>query len=172
MRYLVTIAERVFEVDLGPEGARVDGRPVMVSLEHAAGSPVRGLILDDRTYRVVADRNRQGGWKLHLRGGVVEADVVDERTQAIRDMAGSGAGAAGPQPIVAPMPGMVVRIEVSEGDVVQPGQGVAIVEAMKMENELRASGAGVVTRVHVREGDAVEKDQVLVDLAPLAQAAS
>jgi biotin carboxyl carrier protein len=69
------------------------------------------------------------------------------------------------------MPGMVVKIEVAEGDRVEAGQGVAIVEAMKMENELRAGGPGVVARIHVREGDAVEKDQVLVDLAPLEPAA-
>jgi len=63
------------------------------------------------------------------------------------------------------MPGLVLRIEVAEGDAVSEGQGVVIVEAMKMENELRASGAGVVSRVLVAEGEAVEKDQVLVELA-------
>ena len=141
------------------------------SLEHADGSPVRGLIVDGRSHRVVADKRGRGHWRLHLRAGVVEADVVDERTKAIREMAGSGAGPVGPSPIVAPMPGMVVKIEVAEGDRVEAGQGVAIVEAMKMENELRAGGPGVVARIHVREGDAVEKDQVLVDLAPLEPAA-
>ena len=167
MRYQVTIGGRVLEVDLGPEGPCVDGRPVRVSLEHGDGSPVRGLLVDDRSYRVVPERKGSGVWKLHLHGEVVVADVVDERTKAIREMAGSGAVTVGPRPIVAPMPGMVVKVEVSEGDRVEAGEGVVIVEAMKMENELRSTGAGVVTRVHVREGDAVEKDQVLVDLAPL-----
>jgi acetyl/propionyl-CoA carboxylase alpha subunit len=170
MRYYVTIGERVLVVELGPEGTRVDGRPVSASLEHADGTPVRGLVVDGCSHRVVADRRGRGRWRLHLGAGVVDADVVDERTKAIRELAGSGAGPAGPAPIVAPMPGMVVKVEVAEGDRVEAGQGVAIVEAMKMENELRASGPGVVTRVHVREGDAVEKDQVLVDLAPLAEA--
>jgi biotin carboxyl carrier protein len=59
---------------------------------------------------------------------------------------------------------MVLRIEVAEGDSVSEGQGMIIVEAMKMENELRATGAGVVSRVLVEEGDAVEKDQVLIEL--------
>jgi pyruvate carboxylase subunit B len=83
---------------------------------------------------------------------------------AIRALAGAGAAAAGPRPIVAPMPGMVVKVEVAAGDTVRAGQGIVIVEAMKMENELRASGAGRVTRVHVSKGDAVAKDQVLVEL--------
>ncbi|HSH74238.1 MAG TPA: biotin/lipoyl-containing protein [Longimicrobiales bacterium] len=166
MRYEVTIGERVFEVELGADGAFVDGRAVEASLEHAHGSPVRGLVVGRRTFRMLATRDRRGRWRVHLARGVVEAEVLDERTRAIRQMAGAGAAPAGPRPIVAPMPGMVVRVEVSEGDQVAEGQGIVIVEAMKMENELRSGAAGVVTRVHVREGDAVEKDQVLVDLAP------
>jgi pyruvate carboxylase subunit B len=58
-----------------------------------------------------------------------------------------------------------VRVEVAEGDEVEPGQGLVIVEAMKMENELRAEVAGRVRAIHVQAGEAVEKDQVLIDLA-------
>jgi pyruvate carboxylase subunit B len=165
MRYQVTIGEHLFQVDLGPDGVRVDGRDVAVSLEQADGTPVRALVVDDRPVRVLAGRDGRGMWSVRLAGGLLRADVMDERTRAIREMAGGGAAPAGPQPIVAPMPGMVVKVEVSEGDRVEAGQGVVVVEAMKMENELRSMGPGIVTRVHVREGEAVEKDQVLVDLA-------
>jgi pyruvate carboxylase subunit B len=167
VRYFVTVGERTLEVELGPNGLLVDGRAVEATLAQAGGTPVRGLAIGAETYRLVADRGPRGRWKLHLRGRLLEVDVVDERTKAIRDMTGAGAGALGPRPIVAPMPGMVIRVEVSEGDVVQAGQGIVIVEAMKMENELRALGPGRVTRVHVRRGQAVEKDQVLVDLEPV-----
>ncbi len=167
MRYHVRIGERTFEVDLGEEGVRLDGAPVPADLARAEGTPARGLMVDAETYRVVADRGPRGSWKLHLRGRTLEVDVVDERTKAIRDMTGAGSAALGPRPIAAPMPGMVLKVEVAEGDVVQPGQGVVIVEAMKMENELKSTGAGRVTRVHVRRGDAVEKDQVLVELEAL-----
>ena len=170
MRYHVTIGERVFEIDLGPEGVRTDGRPVEVSLEHGGGSPVRGLIVDGRSHRLVAERKADGRWRIALRGSAATVDVVDERTKVIRQMARRGTKPAGPAPIVAPMPGMVVKVEVSEGDRVEAGQGVAIVDAMKMENERRATGPGRVSRVHVRQGDAVEKDQVLVDLVPLEEA--
>jgi biotin carboxyl carrier protein len=165
--YIVVIGERMFEVVLGPEGVTVDGRPVSASIERADATPVRGLFIDHRTYRVVADRDGKGRWNLRLNGSVLEADVVDERTKSIREMTGAGATPPGPRPIVAPMPGMVVKVEVIEGDRIEPGQGLVIVEAMKMENELRASGAGIVSRVRVRAGDAVEKDQILVDLEPL-----
>ncbi len=65
------------------------------------------------------------------------------------------------------MPGMVVKVEVEPGDVVAPGQGVVIVEAMKMENELKASVPARVRTVHALPGTAVEKDAVLVEFEPL-----
>jgi biotin carboxyl carrier protein len=67
------------------------------------------------------------------------------------------------------MPGLIVRVEVSVNDIVTPGQGLAIVEAMKMENELTADVAARVSAVHVAPGDAVERDQVLVELAALEE---
>jgi pyruvate carboxylase subunit B len=97
-------------------------------------------------------------------------EVVDERTRVIRELTRAAAGAAGPRPVKAPMPGLVVRVEVDEGDEVREGQGVVIVEAMKMENELRAEADGRVARVCVAAGDAVEKDQVLLELASLDEA--
>jgi pyruvate carboxylase subunit B len=170
MLYHVRLGDRTVEVELGEEGVRVDGRPVDAALLHTDGTPVRGLVVDAAMHRLVADRGPRGRWKVHLRGRALELDVVDERTKAIQDMTGAGAVAIGPRPVVAPMPGMVVKVEVAEGDEVKAGQGIVIVEAMKMENELKASGAGRVVRVHVRRGDAVEKDQVLVDLEPLVAA--
>jgi pyruvate carboxylase subunit B len=64
------------------------------------------------------------------------------------------------------MPGLIVRVLVQPGDVVQAGQGVIVIEAMKMENELRASSAGVVRAVSVAAGSAVEKGAVLVEFEP------
>lgn len=170
MLYYVNLGGRTVEVELGAEGIRIDGRAVGATLLHVDGTPVRGLVIDAETYRLVADRGSRGRWRIHLRGRGLELDVVDERAKAIQDMTGAGAGASGPRPVVAPMPGLVVKVEVTEGEEVQEGQGIVIVEAMKMENELKASGAGRIVRIHVRPGDAVEKDQVLVELEPLEAA--
>jgi pyruvate carboxylase subunit B len=169
MIYQVSVADRVFEVELSAEGVLVDGEQVDVDMAHLDGTPVRSLRLDGASHHLVARREGPGLWELHVRGRRLEAQVVDERTRAIREMTGVGAAAAGPKPVVAPMPGLVVKVEVVEGDLVDAGQGVVIVEAMKMENELRAQAAGVVTRVHVGEGDAVEKGQLLVDLASVPE---
>jgi pyruvate carboxylase subunit B len=172
MRYFVLVEGKRFEVDLGPEGARVNGRTVEATLGRADGTPVRGLVVGAETYRVVGERTARGHWKVGMHGRTHAIEVVDERTMAIRELAGSGAAAVGPKPVVAPMPGMVVKIEVEEGDVVRAGQGIVIVEAMKMENELRASAAGRVTKVHVQRGVAVAKDQILVELETVTEEAS
>jgi len=163
MRYFVTIGERTLTVDLGPEGVSVDGRAVDADLQAVPGTPVRSLLLDGASHRVVAHRQGSGEWELHLRGRRLAASVVDERTRTIREMTGTGAKHAGPRPLKAPMPGMVVKVEVAEGDLVLPGQGLIIMEAMKMENELKADAEGRVQRVRVQAGQAVEKDQVLID---------
>lgn len=167
MRYFVTVDGRSYEVDLGPGGTFVDGEPVDADVEHVEGTALRSLILDGRSYRILAKRDDAGAWVLQLGGRRYRAEAVDERTRAIREMTGAAAGPVGPRPVRAPMPGLMVKVEVAVGDTVAPGQGVAIVEAMKMENELKAESAGVVTRIHVEPGQTVEKDQVLIDLSAI-----
>lgn len=164
MKYFVTVGGRTLEVELGPEGATVDGTPVDADLAQVEGTKVRSLVVDGASYRVLAEDEGSGRWTLHLKGRRFQAEAVDERTRTIREMTGAGSGPAGPRPIRAPMPGLVVKIEVAAGDRVEAGQGVVIVEAMKMENELKAEAPAIVARVHVAPGQAVEKDQVLIDL--------
>ncbi|MBT8487929.1 MAG: acetyl-CoA carboxylase biotin carboxyl carrier protein subunit [Gemmatimonadetes bacterium] len=167
MIYQVTLSGRTFEVELGADGVSVDGQALDADLSRLEGGPTWSLALDGASHRFTARRVGKETWDLHLRGRRLRADVVDERTRAIRQMTGGVAASLGPKPIKAPMPGMVVKVEVEEGDTVGVGQGVVIVEAMKMENELKAAAAARVVKVHVSEGEAVEKDQLLVDLAAL-----
>ncbi len=164
MLYSVTIGDRTFEVDLGGDTPRVDGQPIEAELARVPNTPVRHLLADGRSFGLVAKSGAsRGAWELHLDGHRFEVEVIDERTRAIRQMTGGGAGAQGPKPVRAPMPGLVVRVAVEPGQSVSAGQGVVIVEAMKMENELKAEAAGVVARIHVQEGQAVDKGAVLVE---------
>jgi biotin carboxyl carrier protein len=164
MRYFVTIGGRTVEVDLeGPEPT-VEGRTVSADMRTLPGTPVRHLLVDGRSVPVVLRPGpRRGEWDVRIEGRHYEAEVVDERTRAINEMTGGSRAARGPKPVRAPMPGLVVRVEVEAGETVAPGQGIVIVEAMKMENELKADGGGVVSRVHVAAGQAVEKGTVLVE---------
>lgn len=163
MRYFVTVEGREFEVDLSGDIPVVDGRPMDAALTVIPGTPVRHLLVDGRSRVLVARPSGKGEWDIHLNGDRYEVDVVDERTRAIRAMIGQGAEARGPTPIRAPMPGLVVRVDVEEGDTVEAGQTIAIIEAMKMENDLKADSDAVVSRVLFGPGEPVEKGAVLVE---------
>lgn len=163
MKYFVTIGSRVLEVELGPNGVRVDGTEVEADLAEMDGTEVRTLLLGGRSYRILAGKEGPGEWGLHLSGRQLKARVLDERRQAIHELTGMSAAGAGPGALRAPMPGLVIKVEVQEGDVVARGQGLVIVEAMKMENELKAEGDGRVRKVLVTAGHTVEKDQILVE---------
>lgn len=166
MKYYVTLRGRTLEVELDGAEVRVDGTPVRVDLAAVPGTDLRHLLLDGRSHPVAARRGPEAGrWELHVGGQPLQVEVVDERTRAIRALTGAAGAAAGPKPVRAPMPGLVVRVAVEEGQHVAAGQGVVIMEAMKMENELRAETAGRVARVLVAPGQAVEKGAVLVELA-------
>ena len=166
MKYFVTIDQRTFEVELGPDGTTVDGERLDADLAAVQGTGTYSLLLDGASHRVAARRGEGDAWHVTLDGDGIRADVVDERSRAIREMTGSADRDSGPRPVRAPMPGLVVKVEVAEGDEVAVGDGLVIVEAMKMENELRAEAPGRVKAVRVEPGEAVDKDQVLVEFEP------
>ena len=164
MKYYVAISGRTIEVELHASGVRVDGREVAAEMRELPGTPLRHLLVDGISLPLVATQTEPGVWDLHVDSVRHRAEVVDERTRAIRAMTGQGAAPKGPAAIRAPMPGLVTRIEVAAGDSVRAGQGVVVIEAMKMENELRADADGIVEQVLVAPGQAVEKGAVLVQM--------
>ena len=125
------------------------------------------LLVGTASYRVESGAR---GEQTHVQGRGLDATVLvlDSKTARRRARQGSDAG-GGANVVRSPMPGRVVDILVAEGDSVTAGQGVAIVEAMKMENELRAEIDGIVSQVHVRADDRVEGNAELVTLAPKAE---
>lgn len=171
MKYLVDVNGVRVTVELDGAHATVDGERHDVSLTQVPGTPVRLVRIGEQVHRVVARRGAaRGQWQLDVDGARVEAEALDERMRAIKDLTAATAGASGPAPLVAPMPGLVVRVAVAVGDEVSTGQGLVVIEAMKMENELRASAAGVVTAVRAITGQPVDKGAVLVELGPLPSA--
>ena len=164
MRYFVTIAGREVEVDLTGATPVVDGTPVEAQLSTLPGTRTRHLLAGGRSYPfTVQAGDRKGRWILGTGAERFTADAVDERTRAIREMTG-GAEEETEKVVTAPMPGLVVRVEVEVGQQVTAGQGVAIVEAMKMENELKAPADGTVARIEVEAGQTVDKGAVLLAL--------
>jgi len=166
MRYYVTIRDSTFEVDIDESGIRVGGEPVEVSASQVAGTDVHSFLIGGQSHRIVARSSGKGQWDLHLRGRHERAEVLDQHTRTMREMSAARAGPLGPRPVRAPMPGLVVKVEVEEGDLVEAGTGLLIVEAMKMENELSAEVPARVGVIHVSAGQAVEKGQLLMDMLP------
>ncbi|MGI9076774.1 MAG: acetyl-CoA carboxylase biotin carboxyl carrier protein subunit [Gemmatimonadaceae bacterium] len=165
MRYIVTVnGERIAVSRDGAEFAVGDDQ-MRADLEEIEGTPVRLVKIGDEVHRVVMQKQRgRGAYVLWIDGHRYEVEALDERARAIRDLSATTAAAAGPAPLIAPMPGLIVRIKVVVGDMVQAGQGLVIMEAMKMENELRARAGGRVRLIAAEEGIAVEKGAVLVEL--------
>jgi biotin carboxyl carrier protein len=156
--------ERVV-VDLGPNGIEVDGEAITAHLEEVEGTPIYLLTTGGTLHRLAVSRGEsRGQFAIWTDDHRFEVEAIDERRRAIRDMAGAGAASTGPSPLVAPMPGLVVRINVKAGDQVQPGQALVVMEAMKMENELRATTPGFVVAIRVEPGAAVEKGATLIEL--------
>lgn len=143
----------------------VDGVGFEAHLAAVPGTPLQHLLLAGDSWTVAAQL-LEGSVPLRLALGAVgerfDVEVVDERTRQIQALTGAPPGPAGGGTVRAPMPGLVVRIEVEAGQRVEAGAGLVVVEAMKMENELRAQRAGVVAAVHVTVGQAVEKGAPLV----------
>lgn len=101
------------------------------------------------------------GWVVDIEGQHLAFEVEDPRDGAGRD---GGLDNDGVVAVTSPMPGRVVRVLVAEGTVVEAGQGLVVVEAMKMQNELKAPKPGRVVEVQAREGAAVTAGEVLVSL--------
>jgi len=123
------------------------------------GSPVRSL---DAAF---AAKGTNGDFDVHLAGRTVPVQVRPSTWMTRRGASSAlraGEAGAGPQRVAAPMPGKIVRVLVKAGDEVKAKQGLVVVEAMKMENELRAARDGRVRDVAVSEGQSVDAGTVLV----------
>ena len=163
MKYFVTIEGREFVVTLDGDRVSVNDQSFVAHLSAIEGTPLRHLVLGDRSFTLPFQGEGGGRWVMAFQGQNWVAEVVDERTRHIRSLTGSGEERRGGGVLKAPMPGLVVRVDVVPGQTVPAGAGVVVLEAMKMQNELRSPADGVVSAVRVQPGQAVEKGQVLVE---------
>jgi biotin carboxyl carrier protein len=160
--YDATVAGRAVRVEVRAGGAagrytvRLEGRQLEVDVRDA-GAHTLSLIVDARSHEVGIERG-EGGYRVALRGEVLDVGLVE----GARGAAAPRPASSGPARVQAPMPGKLVRVLVSAGEEVGAGQGLVVMEAMKMENEIRAPRAGRVKEAPVREGQTVETGALLV----------
>jgi biotin carboxyl carrier protein len=155
---------RVVEVEVTQREGRyhvvIDGRILDVDAVHLKGSSL-SLLAGTRSARCDVHPGKDGKLVVTIGETAHELELLDERRLRMRK-AGGKFSTEGPQRIDAPMPGKVVRVLVKIGDEVSEGQGLVVVEAMKMENELKSPKAGKVTELLAVEGAAVESGAKLI----------
>jgi len=165
VQYEVEIDGRVRQVAVHRAGGRfsasVDGRVRQVDIARIDAQTLSLIVDDGATTYEIGVANDAATGLLHVRVGTTVVDVAVNPGRRRRRDRGAERG-SGPQRLVAPMPGKIVRVGVKPGDAVRARQTVVVVEAMKMENELKADRDGVAADVRAVEGASVEAGALLV----------
>lgn len=168
MRFWALLGERELDLEVRVTGAHLEvdagGRKLAADFRPLPGGEVYSLLIDGRVHEVSVEETN-GACSVTLHGQRHRVLVRHPLEKTLREVR-RHAPAAAAEVVESPIPGLVVAIKVKPGDRVLPGQAVAVVEAMKMQNELTAVVGGIVTAVHVEERRTVEAGQKLVSLEP------
>ncbi len=164
-------AERSFEMRNSSNGAKdsglleavLDGEALQVDWATVAPG-VYSLLFSGRSYEVRVEQepgSRESCYTVSIAGRLFHVALADAASRR-RDTAGGVHH--GPEEVLAPMPGRIVKILAAQGKQVARGEGLIVIEAMKMQNEIRAGRAGRVEKLYVREGEGVESGSRLLRL--------
>jgi acetyl/propionyl-CoA carboxylase alpha subunit len=164
MKYISEVDGLEFLVEILDEHhVRFGGDVLEVDLAAVSGEPLYSLIVNGESFEgyVYPDDD---GWQVLLLGQFYQVLVEDEREKRLRTATQGVVQSGGEFVLKAPMPGLVISVPVSEGQVVEKGQTLILLESMKMQNELRAPYAGKVARLRIKAGESVEQKQILLNL--------
>ena len=159
---MVTIGKQRFDVLLEEGGATVDGHEIRGTWDWEVGMPL-ARVTGDNEFAVQVERIGVR-WKLTARGASHDALVLPANVSELADHMIEKVPPDLSKMLICPMPGMLVKLHVSEGAEVQPGQPLATVEAMKMENILRAEKEGTIAKINASEGESLAVDAVILEL--------
>jgi len=166
VKYKATVDHRDFTLDVDRAGEIVvDGVSVAADLVSIDGVHLYSLLVDGVSYDLHVER-REGLYTVIIEGDRYTVDVGDAHLKELIAMSRRQHEEHGGAVIKAPMPGLVVKVLVAAGEPVAADQPVAILEAMKMENELRCPAAGTVKQVNIAAGQTVNMDDILIVVAP------
>jgi len=164
MKYVSTINGNEYLIEIIDEKhIIVNGRKLTVDFNSVSGQPVYSMLVDGKSFEGFVYPG-ETEWEVLLMGRQYPVMVEDEREKRLRATAGGSVSEAGKYYLKAPMPGMVVSIPVEEGQEIEMGQVVLILESMKMQNELKSPRAGTMGRIRVKPGESVEQRQTLLSI--------
>ncbi len=161
--YVARIQDKVYRVSVDPSGEVVlDGEPCAARLESIDGHRLYSLLVCTSAYEVAVEQHQEA-YYVTLKGNRYKVLVEDERRRRL----GEERPALGEATVTSPMPGVIGAVLVQPGQVVQPGDDLVILEAMKMENEIKAPFGGLVERVHVRPGQTINQGDLIAEIGLL-----
>jgi biotin carboxyl carrier protein len=164
MKYLATIDGHEYQIEVIDERhVRIGETICEVDFVAVGNQPVYSLIIDGKSFEAYVYQEDED-WHLLLVGQQFQVKVEDEREKRLAKPLGSSVSQTGEYHLKAPMPGLIVSVAVSEGQAIEKGQVLAILESMKMQNELKSPRAGTVERIRVKAGDSVELKQTLLSV--------
>ncbi|NJD62114.1 MAG: biotin/lipoyl-binding protein [Deltaproteobacteria bacterium] len=163
MNYIGTIGEKEVRVSVRETGVAryavtIDGQEHLVDA-HQVQSSVWSVLYGETSFEVDV-QGKDEEFEVLISGDCYKFTLMNEQRKAL--MRTGGKGAAGKAMVTSPMPGKVVKLLVKEGEEVKADQGVVVVEAMKMENELKSAVTGKVKEIFVKEGEVVESGAKLL----------
>ena len=163
MKYYTRVDNTEYEVEINGESILLNGEPVNVDLMRSGAAELYSVLFGGRSYEMLVNSDRFN-YTINVRGVQFQVQVEDERARRMNRARRLPTLPDGELAITAPIPGLVVRVLVAEGDAIEEGQPVVLLEAMKMENELRAIRGGIVKSVLVASGQRVDQNAPLLIL--------
>jgi biotin carboxyl carrier protein len=164
MKYITTINEQEYEVEIfDDKHVTVNGQCYEMDFHSLSDQPVYSLLVDGKSYEAYVYPAEES-WQVLLVGRQFDATVEDERERRLKIRSEGGVSERAEFLLKAPMPGLIVSVPVQEGQTVEKGEILVVLESMKMQNELKSPRAGTVSRLRVHPGDSVELRQVLLSI--------
>ena len=164
MKYVATTGDREILVEIIDEHhITVDGVKYEIDFESVSEQTVYSLLANNKSYEALVYESEEG-WQVLLHGSQYVLLVEDERERRLRASLGGGPPENVDYHLRAPMPGLIVSISVSEGQSIEKGEVLVILESMKMQNELKSPRPGKISRVRVKPGDSVEQRDSLLSV--------
>ena len=163
MKYYARVGQHEYVIEINREQISVDGELVDVDLRQSGASELYSLLFNGLSYELLIQSARFD-YGVTSRGERFDVQVEDERTRKLISGRKAPALPEGELAVIAPIPGLVVKVLVETGDNVEEEQSLVILEAMKMENEIRSPRSGVVKKIQVGAGQRVEQNGILLVL--------
>ena len=161
--YKIIIGDKNFGIEINDDKVEVDGKPVSLDLSKLSPNKYH-LLLNYKSYNleVISYNKKSGEIAVKVNNRVVKVVVKTALDELLDKMGFSTNNVGHTKDIAAPMPGLILAVVVNEGDDVEKGDKLLVLEAMKMENIIKSPGSGKIKSITVTKGDSVESGQTLI----------